>query len=179
MRYITYTHYLIAKYVAGLCLTISEVVKIQLQLHGPDKLNEFVESTQHFMRLPQDKFKVPSYVGLTSTTHLCDDLTIHSQRYSVSSTTNSCTHICYVGETAIIKGKFDVNKAVQLNIPKGPLYGKLKNGEAITLPSGEIIQPSQVLGEAEPARYFAIVCDISGNVELLLENMKNDTLFSR
>lgn len=160
---------------AGLCLTMAEVVKDEVRLHGPDKLGAFLHATQRFMKIV--RFKVPEYEGLASSKHLCDDVTIHALRFSING--NACTHLCYVGETAVIKGKFDVEKAAQLKVPKGPLYGKLKNGETITLPTGEVIEPSQVLGDAEPPRFFIIVCNIADCPEVLLNSFVDDPMLKR
>lgn len=47
-------------------------------------------------------------------------------------------------------GRFDVQKARELEIPHGPLYGKLQRGESIELSDGRRIQPEDVLGPARP-----------------------------
>ena len=43
-------------------------------------------------------------------------------------------------------GVFNLEQAEKLEIPRGPLYGKLQHGEAITLPNGRTITPDMVLG---------------------------------
>jgi ribonuclease Z len=43
-------------------------------------------------------------------------------------------------------GRFDLEKASELGIPVGPLYGQLQSGREITLADGRVIKPSQVLG---------------------------------
>lgn len=43
----------------------------------------------------------------------------------------------------------------------GPLYGQLKAGEAVTLQSGQVILPSDVLEEAIPGRKVCILGDCS------------------
>ena len=44
--------------------------------------------------------------------------------------------VCYVCQLASLPGKFLPQKAAQLGIPKGPLYGALHRGETVTLPDG-------------------------------------------
>ncbi len=44
------------------------------------------------------------------------------------------------------KPKFLREKAIELGVPVGPLFGKLQNGESIEV-NGKIIKPEQVLGE--------------------------------
>jgi len=43
-------------------------------------------------------------------------------------------------------GVFNLERAEELEIPRGPLYGKLQHGEAITLANGRSITPDMVLG---------------------------------
>ena len=47
-------------------------------------------------------------------------------------------------------GVFNLERAEELEIPRGPLYGKLQHGESITLADGRTITPDMVLG---PARH--------------------------
>jgi hypothetical protein len=49
--------------------------------------------------------------------------------------------VAYVCETAGVQGKFLMDRALTMGVPKGPLCGKLKKGEAVTLPDGRVIQP--------------------------------------
>ena len=56
-------------------------------------------------------------------------------------------------------GKFQVAKAEELGITKGPLYGELQAGRAITLDSGRVILPSSVLGPPRRGRVVAYATD--------------------
>lgn len=56
-------------------------------------------------------------------------------------------------------GKFNVDKAVALGIPPGPIYGRLKRGGTVTLPDGRKIRGTQVCGETEPGRKFVYCTD--------------------
>jgi ribonuclease Z len=46
-----------------------------------------------------------------------------------------------------------------LGIPSGPLYGKLKRGEVITLPDGRIINGADLCGETQIGRKFVYCTD--------------------
>lgn len=50
--------------------------------------------------------------------------------------------VSYVLRFADQAGRMDVSKAVSLGVPKGPLLGKLKGGQAVTLPDGRVVEPS-------------------------------------
>ncbi|KAH3671416.1 hypothetical protein WICMUC_004640 [Wickerhamomyces mucosus] len=54
---------------------------------------------------------------------------------------------CYEIQLNSVRGKFNPIKAKELGIPKGPLFATLAKGLEITLPNGDIIQPTQVLAE--------------------------------
>ncbi|WP_446684812.1 ribonuclease Z [Cyanobacterium sp. IPPAS B-1200] len=56
-------------------------------------------------------------------------------------------------------GKFDVDKAKKMGIPSGPIYGKLKKGETITLEDGRTINGSQLCGPTEIGRKFVYCTD--------------------
>ena len=56
-------------------------------------------------------------------------------------------------------GMFNLERAEELGIPTGPLFGKLQNGNPITLPDGRTIQPEEVLGEARPGKSVAYCLD--------------------
>src|SRR5262249_52818880 len=56
-------------------------------------------------------------------------------------------------------GVFNLEKAVELGIPRGPLYGKLQHGENIRLPDGRIITPDMVLGESRSGKSVVYCLD--------------------
>jgi len=56
-------------------------------------------------------------------------------------------------------GRFNVKKATALGIPSGPLYGKLKNGETVTLPDGRQIKGTELCGEPEVGRKVVYCTD--------------------
>lgn len=56
-------------------------------------------------------------------------------------------------------GRFDVNRARELGVPPGPLYGRLQKGNAIELASGRLITPEDVLGPARPGLKIAYCTD--------------------
>ena len=58
-------------------------------------------------------------------------------------------------------GRFDVDKARALGVPAGPLFGRLQNGESVTLENGETIDPDQVLGPTRPGLKIVYCTDTS------------------
>ena len=56
-------------------------------------------------------------------------------------------------------GRFDPEQAAALGVPRGPLWGKLQQGQSVETPSGETVEPSQVLGPARAGRHVAYATD--------------------
>jgi ribonuclease Z len=56
-------------------------------------------------------------------------------------------------------GKFDLQRAQELNIPSGPLYGQLKSGKTVTLPDGRTISGKDLCGETERGRSVVYCTD--------------------
>jgi len=56
-------------------------------------------------------------------------------------------------------GKFNAKAARGLDVPEGPLWGKLQKGQSVTLENGVAIQPAQVLGPARPGRSICYAVD--------------------
>ena len=81
---------------------------------------------------------------------------------------------CYDIHLCDVPGKFLVQKAKELNIPAGPLYRQLQDGNEVTLSDGRVIQPSQVIGPPTPGDHMLVVdCRCDEDVDMLPESCKN------
>jgi ribonuclease Z len=56
-------------------------------------------------------------------------------------------------------GRFNLERARELGIPEGPLFGRLQHGQSIALPDGRSIAPSDVLGPPRPGRKIVVSGD--------------------
>lgn len=56
-------------------------------------------------------------------------------------------------------GRFNLDEARRLGVPMGPDFGRLQRGEAVVLPDGRVVEPSQVLGGARAGRKLALSGD--------------------
>ncbi|MFQ5744322.1 MAG: ribonuclease Z [Acidobacteriota bacterium] len=56
-------------------------------------------------------------------------------------------------------GKFDVQGAMRLGVPEGPLYGQLQRGQTVELANGQVVHPDQVLGPSRPGCKVAYCVD--------------------
>ena len=64
------------------------------------------------------------------------------------------------------QGRFDVDAARALGVPDGPLFGKLKSGERITLGDGRIIDPEGLTGTLRSGRRVVLSGDTVAAPEL-------------
>lgn len=65
--------------------------------------------------------------------------------------------MAYLCECKPRPGALSASKCFQLGVPKGPLLGKLKNGESITLDNGTVIHADDVREPSDPGPIFLIV----------------------
>jgi ribonuclease Z len=56
-------------------------------------------------------------------------------------------------------GIFNLEKAQQLGIPRGPLYGQLQHGASVQLEDGRVITPDMVMGDARTGKSVAYCLD--------------------
>lgn len=57
------------------------------------------------------------------------------------------------------EGQLQVEKLAELNIPSGPIYGKIKRGETVELPDGRVIDGKDFVGEKKSGRIVTIIGD--------------------
>jgi ribonuclease Z len=57
------------------------------------------------------------------------------------------------------EGELQVERLAALNIPSGPIYGKIKRGETVTLPDGQVINGKEFVGASKKGRIVTILGD--------------------
>ena len=65
----------------------------------------------------------------------------------------------YRVEEPNFQGELQVEKLKELNIPAGPVYKKIKDGEIVTLNDGRVIDGKDFIGESRTGRIVTILGD--------------------
>jgi len=73
-------------------------------------------------------------------------------------------------------GRLNTEKLSELGISAGPIYGKLKAGQVVTLDSGQVLQPKDYLGAPVGGRRIAICGDTCDSNELVTAAQSLDLL---
>ena len=125
-----------------------------LQIYGPTGVKAFVESiieTVHFsLSFPLEIYEV------TGGGRVCEGKGYELIAVFGDHTVPSLT---YALAEKPRPGKFNPERALSLGVEKGPLWGMLQRGYEVTLPSGRVIRPNEVLGEPRPGRKIVYTGD--------------------
>ena len=94
------------------------------------------------------------------------------------------TCVGYTLEELDRPGEFNPQKAEELKVPRGPLWGKLQHGQSVLNTDGVEVRPEQVVGKARSGRKFSYVTDtmylpsiakeVQGSDLLICEGMFKD-----
>jgi len=75
------------------------------------------------------------------------------------------------------RGVFNPDRARELGIPEGPLWGRIAKGEAVTLDDGRVIEPAMLVGPTRSGRRLVVTGDtrpcaatiaVSANADLIV-----------
>ena len=138
----------------GLLMLSSQVDRTEpLTIYGPARLADYIESSRKIldMYINYEIRCIPVEPGVIAE---CDE-------YHINCFPLKHTKQCF-GYSIVEKerpGAFSVERALELRVPKGPLWGKLQRGENVMNSEGVVIHPSDVLGEKRSGRKFSFVTD--------------------
>ena len=140
----------------GLLMLSSQVDREEpLYIYGPQKLGEYIEASRRIldMYINYEIVFIPVEPGEI----------YRGEDFSINCFPLDHTKPC-VGYSLVEdyrKGEFFPDKAIDLGVPKGPLFGRLQRGETITLDNCAVITPDMVMGEKRSGRKFSYVTDTS------------------
>lgn len=173
-----------ADHITGLpgFLMLSSQVEREEPLHiwGPKGVDEYIEQNRRILDM---------YINYEIIVHTIEKncVLIDNNDYTVRAFELDHRKQCfgYSITEKDRKGEFFPEKAIALNIPRGPLWGKLQNGESIEC-NGKVITSLDVCGEKRKGRKFSFVTDTTYKDDiahyvyqsdlLLIEGMFSHTL---
>jgi ribonuclease Z len=131
----------------GLIQTMSMLNRgTSLDVYGPHGIVEFVD------------FIVNSFhfnLTFQINTHEVGEGTIYEDKdYSICATWGDhvIPNLAYALVEKKRMGRFYLEKALKLGVPKGPLWSRLQHGENVQLPDGRVIKSSEVTGPKRAGR---------------------------
>ena len=138
----------------GLLMLSSQVDREEpLYIYGPAKLADYIDANRKILDM---YINYPIYVIPVQPGVIVDE-----EEYYVNCFPLKHTKQCF-GYSFVEKdrpGEFSVENAKALNVPMGPLWGKLQRGEDVINLDGNIVHPRDVLGEKRKGRKFSYVTD--------------------
>lgn len=79
--------------------------------------------------------------------------------------------MCYICRLQPRPGALNLDECVKKGVPAGPLLGKLKNGEDVTLQNGTVVKSREVCEPDDPGPIFLIIdCPSQEHIESLVGN---------
>ncbi len=73
-------------------------------------------------------------------------------------------------------GRFDPDRARELGIPEGPLWGQLHKGKTVTLPDGRMVGPAELVGAPRRGRTFVYSGDTRPHLAVIEASRGADLL---
>lgn len=138
----------------------------RIDIYGPPDLDEYLKACR---RYSQTHFSYPVKVHTVLPGVVFED---DEYRVSCQLLKHRVPAYGYRVEEKDRPGHFNVEKATELGIPPGPIYGKLKRGETIVLPDGRRIDGTKLSGPVQRGRTLVyctdtVYCDAA--VELAID----------
>lgn len=138
----------------GLLMLSSQVDRTEpLYIYGPEKLRDYIDANRRLldMYINYEIRFVRTEVGVI----------LENDEYTIEAVPLLHTKPCmgFVMKEKDRPGEFNVDKANELGIPCGPMWGKLQKGMDVTLEDGRIIHPDQVLGLPRKGVKFSYITD--------------------
>ena len=120
-----------------------------VDLYGPDPLESYLNGV---LRTSSTRIGYPLAVHRVRDAAEQGTLLFEDDDFTVrcSPLTHRVPAYAYRIEQKPLAGRFDIEKARELNIPPGPVYAQLKRGETVTLEDGRSIDGTSLCGEERP-----------------------------
>lgn len=169
--FISHTHADHVTGLPGIMMLSSQVDREEpLTIIGPPKIAEYVETSRKVLDMYINYEVIVKEVREAGIVYQGEGYSVHAFPLRHS---KPC--IGYRLQEDDRPGIFHPEKAMELGVPKGPLWSKLQRGEAVELSDGVHVAPEQVMGEKRSGRTFSFVTDTAYFPEIA-PNISNSDL---
>jgi ribonuclease Z len=154
--FITHTHADHVTGLPGLLMLSSQVERDDpLVIVGPPRTREYVEANRRILEM-----YINYPIEFVHVDPKRTSVVYEGEGYRVRAHPLRHTRPCvaYTLEEDTRPGEFHPDRAVELGVPRGPLWSRLQAGETVEGQGGPVA-PAQVLGPARPGRKFSFVTD--------------------
>jgi ribonuclease Z len=153
--FVSHTHADHVTGLPGIMMLSAQVDRTEpLYIYGPPKIAEYIETSRKVLDMYINYPVIVKEITAPCVVHEGDGFYI---RAFPLQHTKTC--VGYTLEELDRPGEFSPEKAKELNVPCGPLWGKLQHGESVTSSDGATVSPEQVMGTKRSGRKFSYVTD--------------------
>lgn len=156
--FISHTHADHITGLPGMLMLSSQVDRSEpLYIIGPPRVREFVEASRRVLEM---------YINFEIIVQEIENPSVPRVVYTgdgftVRTVPLKHTRVCvgYILEEQPRPGIFFPEKAVELGVPRGPLWSQLQRGESVELADGRVVEPRDVMGDTRRGRKFSYITD--------------------
>lgn len=156
----------------GILMLSSQVDRDEpLYIFGPPKLADYIEQNRKSLDMYINYEIIVKEITEPGIVWKAEDFTIRA--FSLRHTKNC---FGYTMEESRRPGAFHPERALELGVPRGPLWSVLQSGASVTLESGAVVKPEDVMGSSRSGRKFSYVTDTMYFPEISKEVAGSDLL---
>ncbi len=153
--FISHTHADHVTGLPGILMLSAQVDRTEpLYIFGPPKIAEYIETSRKVLDMYINYPIIVKEIVAPCVVYEGKDFYV---RAFPLEHTKTC--VGYTLEELDRPGEFNPEKALELKVPRGPLWGKLQKGESVINLDGNTVEPEQVVGKPRSGRKFSFVTD--------------------
>ena len=183
--FVSHTHADHVTGLPGILMLSAQVERTEpLYIYGPPKIAEYIETSRKVLDMYINYPIIVKELTAPCIVH-------HGEDYYIRCFPLDHTKTCvgYTLEELDRPGEFNPEKALQLGVPVGPLWGQLQKGNNVQNSEGKTVRPEDVMGAKRSGRKFSFVTDtlykntiakeVQGSDLLICEGMFEDELIDQ
>ena len=170
--FVSHTHADHVTGLPGILMLNAQVERTEpLFIFGPPKIKEYMETSRKVLDM---YINYPIEVKeITAPSIVFEGDGFYIRAFPLDHTK---TCVGYTLEELDRPGEFNPEKAELLNVPVGPLWGKLQKGQPVVSSDGKTVFPEDVMGKKRSGRKFSFVTDTLYKTSIAKEVYGSDLL---